>query len=132
MISSMAASAAGSSVADTLYSLGYALLRDERWGDAADVLRAMVLAVPTDERGWVALGSCHEQLGQTSVAIQLYALACLPTRGSVRCRLALARALRSVGRDAEADEALEAAAAAAERRDDEELHELVAAESRVA
>lgn len=116
--------------AEAVYALGFQMLERERWADGADVFRAMMMAFPSDERAWLGLGRCHEQLGQVPVAINLYALACAAVRDTVRCRLALARALRHSGRDDESDEALDSAEAAAERVDDPHLHALVVHERR--
>ena len=40
---------------DTLFATAHWLLSEERPRDAACVLRAMVLASPGDERGWLGL-----------------------------------------------------------------------------
>src|SRR5262245_24699130 len=39
-------------VADGLYAVGFGMIDAERWSDAADVFRAMMLACPDDERAW--------------------------------------------------------------------------------
>lgn len=117
-------------VADALYAFGFSMLETERWSDAADVFRAMMIASPSDERGWLALGRCHEELDQLPVAVNLYALACTTVHRAVKPRVALARALRAQGMLAEADEALDGAERAAELRGDDALILLVERERR--
>lgn len=112
-------------LADAIYRIAYAMLEDERWSDAADVLRAMMLACPRDERSWLALGRCHEALDQSDVALELYALGVLAVPTSVRCRLASARILKDRGLVSEADDALDAAEVAASTIDDDALSRLV-------
>ena len=118
----------GSGGGDALYAFGFGLLEVGRWSPAADVFRAMMIACPTDERAWLALGKCHEELGQTAIAINLYALACTTVHLAVRARVALARALRAMDRDDEAEEAMDGAERAAEKRGDEDLVLLVSRE----
>lgn len=119
-------------VADALYAIAHGLLHDERWREAADVLRAMMLAVPRDERAWLGLGRCHEELAQPEVALELYNMGALLALQGVRCRLASARVLRDRGMPHEADVALDMAEWLAEQSDDETLASLVARERRVA
>lgn len=111
-------------LADGLYSIGHSMLEADRWRDAADVFRAMVLTAPRDERSWVALGKCHEELGQPEVAVELYSLGTLCVPDGVRCRVALSRALRERGDDLNADSVMDAAAALAADSDDDELRRL--------
>jgi hypothetical protein len=115
---------------EALYSTAHWLLSEDRPADASCVLRAMALVAPTDERSWLALGACHEALGQSETALQMYGTGRVLARPSVRCDLARARILRRAGRDHEADLALESATEAAEAADDEALLELVSTEGR--
>jgi hypothetical protein len=110
---------------EALYATAHWLLSEERPADASCVLRAMALVAPTDERSWLALGACHEALGQPEVALQMYGTGRVLARPSVRCDLARARVLRREGRDHEADLALESATEAAEAANDDTLLELV-------
>ena len=117
-----------SALADGLYSIGFSMLEADRWKDAADVFRAMVLTAPRDERSWVALGKCHEELGQADVAVELYSLGTLCIPDGVRCRIALSRALRERGDDLNAESVMDAAAALAADSDDDDLRRLTDAE----
>jgi len=117
-------------VASALYGFGYGMLEQERWCDGADVFRAMVLACPTDERAWLGLGKCHEELGETQVAIDLYAFGCAAIPSAVRCRVALARVFRAAARYQDADEALDMAQRVADELEDESAQALVADERR--
>jgi Flp pilus assembly protein TadD len=116
---------------EALYTTAHWLLSEGRAADAACVLRAMALVAPTDERSWLALGACHEALGQPDVALQMYGTGRVLARPSVRCDLARARILRADGRDDEADVALAWASEEAEAKDDEGLVKLVSAERRL-
>jgi len=89
-----------------LYACGHALFTQERWADAAAVFRAMVMAAPHEERAWLALGMCHEGAGQIAVAIEMWRVAVKELAPAFRCSVALAKALRSIGRDDEAEEIL--------------------------
>src|ERR1700691_5383150 len=80
---------------EALYTTGHWLLSQDRPVDAACVLRAMALVAPTDDRSWLALGACHEALGQPEVALQMYGTGRVLARPSVRCDLARARILRA-------------------------------------
>jgi tetratricopeptide (TPR) repeat protein len=117
-------------LADRFYSVGFQMLEAERWRDAADVFRAMVLTWPRDERSWIALGRCHEEMGQAEVAVELYSLGTLCAPASVRCRLALGRALAARGADEQAAAVLDAAEAAADQTGDPDLISLVERERR--
>jgi cytochrome c-type biogenesis protein CcmH/NrfG len=94
---------------DTLYATAHWLLSEERPRDAASVLRAMVLASPGDERGWLGLGACHEALEQPEIALEMYGTGRVFARPSPRCEIALARIFRAIGQDDKADEALDRA-----------------------
>jgi hypothetical protein len=115
---------------EALYATAHWLLSEERPADASCVLRAMALVAPTDERSWLALGACHEALGQPEVALQMYGTGRVLARPSVRCDLARARVLRMEGRGHEADLAVESAIEAAEAANDDALLELVLTEGR--
>ncbi len=116
-----------SSAADALYATARWLLDGERLEDALYVFRAMLLAAPDDERGWLGLGLCHESLGQHSVAREILQTANVAL-SSARCRIALARLLRTAGLLDEADRELEAADAIATDSGDVTLVGLVSAE----
>ena len=117
--------------ADALYAVGYRLLDNEHVTDAANVFRVLLRAAPTDERGWLALGRCHERVDQWRIALELYAAGAIAAEPSARCHLARARVLRVLGDTAAAEEAIEAAAVCAEGTDDYDLIELIGAEGQV-
>jgi hypothetical protein len=130
-LASMRAPAASTGAVPTveaIYATGHWLLDRERFADAAKVFRVMLHAAPRDERGWLALGQCHEHIGQPRIALELYGTGSVLAAPSARCQLARARALRALDHDDEADQAIEAAEHAATLRDDEELVALVACE----
>jgi len=107
-----------------LYACGHALFTQQRWSDAAGVFRAMVVSAPSDERGWLALGMCHEAAGHIAIALEMWSVA-MQAGPAVRCAIARAKVLRELGRDDEADVVLEAAQAVLAERDDEELETLL-------
>ncbi len=110
---------------EALYAMGHSLLSDERFVDAAAVFRIMLQVAPTDERSWLALGECHERIGQLDVALELYGAGTVANEDSARCEVARARVFREQGKACEADDALEAASQIAERLDDATLHALI-------
>ncbi len=116
---------------EALYATGHWLLTQDRPADAACVFRAMALLAPEDERSWLALGACHEALGQPYQAIQMYGTGRVLARPSVRCDVARARMLRAKDREDEADALLDQARETAESLDDETLIELVAGERKL-
>lgn len=104
-----------------LYRTGYHLLQSGDPKRAASMFRSMVTAAPEDERGWLALGVCHEQVDQAEVAIEIYRSASFVLRSAARCELACARLLRAQG---DVDASDEFFALASEHADDE-LAELI-------
>lgn len=115
---------------EALYATGHWLLSAERFADAAVVFRAMALASPSDERGWLALGTCHEAIGQHRISTSLYEIAGEVAAPAIRCRIARARSLRALGHDDEAAEALEHARDLAIDRDDDDLIAIIEHEIR--
>ncbi len=113
---------------EAIYDTGHWLYSQGRFGHAATVFRAMVYMAAHDERGWLALGACHEQQDQPDIALELYTAAASMAASAPRCELARARLLRSRGRGDEATRALAEAARIAEEQRDEDLRRLVAAE----
>ena len=108
---------------DALYAAGHHMLERDRIDDAAVLFRTMLLADAEDERGWLALGTCHERLEQDAMAEELYSAGAQIARSRVRCLVAVARLFRRVGDD-RADEALDAAIDLAATDEEEELVEL--------
>jgi hypothetical protein len=112
---------------EALYATAKWLLEQRRVLDAIHVFRVMLVASPADERGWLGIGACHEALRQPSIAADLYAYGAT-TCGSVRCHVARARVLRALGRDVDAEAALDAAEYALSPTDDENERALIAYE----
>jgi hypothetical protein len=82
----------------------------------------MLLADAEDERGWLALGTCHERLEQDAMAEELYSAGAQIARARVRCLVAVARLLDKHDAD-RADDALSAASDLATTSEEEELVE---------
>lgn len=116
------------SAVEAFYAAGHWLYTEERFDDAVTVFRAVIRLAPTDERGWLALGACHEALDRHDVALELYEEARRVASAAPRCDLARARLLRARGRAGDAREAFAEAARAAGHLDDPELEALIAAE----
>jgi tetratricopeptide (TPR) repeat protein len=110
-----------------LYATGHWLYLQQRIPHAVAVFRAMVHLAPYDERGWLALGACHEAREQHDIALQLYTAAS-SIATAPRCELARARILRMRGMPEEARSALAEASRIADDTRDEDLRRLVAAE----
>jgi Flp pilus assembly protein TadD len=117
---------------EALYATGHWLLSADRFGDAAIVFRMMALAAPSDERSWLALGACHEGIGQHGIAASLYEVAGAVAAPAIRCTIARGRSLRLLGRDDEAGDAFEQAFDLAVEAGDEDLAALVDRERRSA
>ena len=113
-----------------LYATGHWLYSEDRIEHARSVFRAMIHMAPDDERGWLALGACHEADEQHDIALELYGAAIATTPQAPRCELARARILRRRGQEDEAREALDEAARIAVELRDHELQTLVDAERR--
>lgn len=113
---------------EALYATGHWLLTNGRYPDAAKVFRAMTLAQASDERAWLALGACHEAIGQHRIAIELYLVAAVAAAPAIRCEIARGRALRALGRDEDALEVFVAARDAAHDADEAGLARVASAE----
>jgi tetratricopeptide (TPR) repeat protein len=111
------------SAVESLYACGHALLQGGQYERASAIFRAMVMCDPKDERGWLALGMCHEAAQQPLVALHMYRVA-MDENQSVRCAIAYAQLVRKLGGDEEADNCFELATEWAQ--DDDELKALVA------
>jgi tetratricopeptide (TPR) repeat protein len=111
---------------DALYAVGHRLIALDRHRDALSLFRTMLVVAPQDERGWLALGACHEALDETEKALVLYSLADAACDGkALRCTIARARLHRTLGAPDEAAAAYADAARLAEAIDDEEAFALV-------
>jgi tetratricopeptide (TPR) repeat protein len=112
---------------EALYATGHWLYSQDRFTHAQSVFRAMIHIAPEDERGWLALGVCHEALDQHDIALELYTAAA-SVASAPRCELARARILKKRGLDLEARKAIDHAGRIADYTRDDELRKLVAAE----
>lgn len=113
---------------DALYGLGHWLMEQKRTSDALHVFRTLMMSAPDDERGWLGLGVCHEELGHDVVARDLYTLAAASIPLSFRCSLAQARILRRLGASHLADDAYDAAIDRAETLDQHQIAHAIAHE----
>ncbi len=111
---------------EAVYAAGHWLLQNDRPREAVDVFRTIMLAAPTDERGWLGLAAAHDALGEHTKALELLRLAPDATGPRARLALCLARALRHVGEDA--TDAYELAADLAFSEDAHELLTIVQTE----
>jgi hypothetical protein len=108
---------------NALYAAGHHMLERDRIEDAAVLFRTMLLADAEDERGWLALGTCHERLEQDAMAEELYSAGAQIARSKLRCLVAVARLFRRVGDD-RAEDVLDAATDLAATDEEEELVQL--------
>jgi tetratricopeptide (TPR) repeat protein len=106
---------------EALYALAYRKLNEHNHADAGALLRLMLHVAPGDERAWLALGLCHERLGQLKLASELYAAGAMAARPSGRCALACARVLDRQGQSDSASELYVHAVEAFEATADHEL-----------
>jgi tetratricopeptide (TPR) repeat protein len=114
----------GRDALDALFATGQWLHARQRYNDASAVFRVIVLCAPDEERGYLALGACHEGLGQDAIALEIYGMAVL-TLPAPRCHVARARVLWRAGKADDAEEALDEAEGIAEAEDDDDLRALV-------
>jgi tetratricopeptide (TPR) repeat protein len=114
---------------EALYATGHWLYTQERVADAQNVFRALIHVAPNDERGWLALGACHELHGEQDIAFELYDMASSVVEAP-RCGIARARILRARGLEREARQALDEVARLAASLHDDELRHLVELERR--
>lgn len=115
---------------EALYATGHWLYSQLRIEQAMPVFRAMIHIAPEDERGWLALGACHETQDQSDIALEIYGAAAAVAPAAPRCELARARILFARGMRREAEAALAEASRIAEHTRDDELQALVAIERR--
>jgi tetratricopeptide (TPR) repeat protein len=108
------------SALESLYAAGHSFYQQQRFAEALPVFRVMLAAAPTDERGWLLLGECHEELGQEWIAREIFAAVMTAATPAPRCAIKLARLLRAEGETQSAQDALEYARDAAEEKSDNE------------
>jgi tetratricopeptide (TPR) repeat protein len=128
MSSKIAIPGASPGAIEALYATGHWLYSQQRYVHALTVFRAMIHIAPQDERGWLALGACHEAQDQADIALDLYIAASTVAPTAPRCELARARILRARGLRDEALGAIEQASRMAEELRDPEIRALVAEE----
>lgn len=90
---------------DAIYGVGAMFYTRERYAEACDLFRLMVLLRPQESRGWLSLAACHEGMGDDERALALYEVAALAPYArpdQLRARLYLARLLVKLERDEEA------------------------------
>jgi tetratricopeptide (TPR) repeat protein len=114
---------------EALYATGHWLFTQQRVTDAQNVFRALIHVAPHDERGWLALGACHELHGEHDIAFELYDMAS-GIAEAPRCGIARARILRARGLEREARQTLDEVAQFAASLHDDELRNLVDVERR--
>ncbi len=93
---------------DAVYGVGLQFYARERWVEASDLFRLLVLCRPGELRPWLGLAACHEALGDEERALALYRVAV--ATGGVGQHVAnayLARLLSKLGQHDEAREILE-------------------------
>lgn len=115
---------------EALYAAGHWLYTEQRIDDAVTVFRAIIRIAPEDERGWLALGACHEAQDRHDVALELYDEARRVASIAPRCNLARARIFRALGLNGDADDAFAEATRIADELGDDDLRTLVAREAR--
>ncbi|HEY6462540.1 MAG TPA: tetratricopeptide repeat protein [Polyangiaceae bacterium] len=115
---------------EAIYAVGHYLLEQERPADAVKVFRVMLHAAPRDERAWLGLGRCHEQVGHPRIALEVYGAGSVVAGPSARCEVARGRVLRALDRDDEAAAAFERAAELADTSNQDDLAALVSREAR--
>lgn len=99
--------------AELFFAVGSSLYRDERYGEAADMFRALVLGRPTSTRAWACLAMCHDAVEDFDRAAALYELAVrapLDDGYRIRARIYYARTLFWLERFDEAAAQLDAVA----------------------
>jgi uncharacterized protein HemY len=106
---------------DALYAAGHHFLRAERYADAASFFRMMLVVGPQDERGWLALGHCHELTGHPELAFEVYGSGAQIAERRTRCLLACSRICERAGDTDRVDAILEAAELEASKTGEEEL-----------
>ena len=90
--------AAPSRAIEAIYAIGHALLERQRAAEAVSVFRVMLRLAPTDERAWLGLASCHEEMDDPTVAAELYGAGYAAAQPpSASCLSALARLMHISG-----------------------------------
>lgn len=118
---------------DALYAAAHGFLQNGWLSQATSAFRVVIRHAPSDERGWLGLAACHEEMGDDTTALELYgagAVVALPT--SIRCLIGRARLLRRCGDPHAARECLDAAEALVSAHENEHLGLRIAEERNAA
>jgi cytochrome c-type biogenesis protein CcmH/NrfG len=91
---------------DTLYAAGHYFLQKNRVQDALIFFRMMLVTGPEDERGFLAMGHCHELLGSQDLAMEIYGTGVQIATKKVRTFCACARIVERSGNSEKADQIL--------------------------
>lgn len=95
-------------LAERCYATAHAALLGEDERGALGLFWLLALLAPREARAWVGLAACSERLGRDEAALGLYRLgASLARERAALCHLGRARALRRLGREAEASDAFD-------------------------
>lgn len=114
---------------DALYAVAHMFLGEDRIEDAVRAFRVLMRIAPTDERGWLGVGACHERRDELAIASEIYGAGSVVTSPlSWRCVIALARLARRRGDTFAADDLLDEAQSIADANDDEDALVVVDAE----
>ncbi len=114
---------------DAIYAAGHFLFTNDRVLEALDLFRTMMLAAPTDERGWLGLGACHEMLGEDDRALDIYRIARRAISRHTRIEIAMARSFKARGEHGDAADAYARAAQCAEAENRNDLLAVIEQES---
>lgn len=103
--SNLSATTPPSRAIEAIYAIGHALLEQQRALEAVSVFRVMLRLAPADERAWLGLASCHEEMDDLSIAAELYGAGYAAAQPpSAKCLSELARLMRLSGDAAMANE----------------------------
>ncbi len=106
---------------DSLYATAHSMYEAEPLR-AISLFQLLAKLRPTDERGWLGTGACHEAVDADDVALSIYTFGQGAAR-SARCVAARARLLLKLGRACDATDAVEYALTLSWSDDDTELLE---------
>jgi Tfp pilus assembly protein PilF len=95
--------------ADQCYAAAYRALEVGDLTSAERLFAVMLVARPSDERGWLGLAVIGERRGAWHKAAALYRIGCSIGADPVPCHLGLGRSLARLGRIREAEHALDEA-----------------------
>lgn len=109
-------------LAERVYATAFQALENDDYTAAERYFALLALLAPRDERAWVGLAVSRERCGDDNMAAARFLLGGALLPASTWCHLGRARALRRLGRSAEAETAFDEAEATT---DDEALLRLI-------